>query len=138
MCICLVRGLSDRRRGLVVDDVSWASGSQGPPLFLSMPSRKATRRAAGGGMQLRQRDRPMFLVSWRCFGVLPCIPEAWGRPGPLRGANGRRGNLYVPEGQPILDDGPRGRSRELRRAACLRGSGTSWDRGPQWPEACPW
>ena len=80
-------------------------------------------------MRLQGRDRPGFLVSWRCCSVLPCIPEAWGLPGLLCGANGCRGLLYVPEGEPIPGGGPRGRSGEFRRAACLRGSGTSWDRG---------
>ena len=89
-------------------------------------------------MRLRQRDQPGFLVSWRCSGVPPCGPEAWGLPGLLRGANGRRGLLYVPEGEPIPGGGPRGRSGEFRRAACLGGSRMSWDRGRQLPEACPW
>ena len=89
-------------------------------------------------MRLRRRDRPGLLVSWRCSGVPPCIPKAWGLPGPLRGANGCRGLLYVPEGEPILGGGPRGRSGELRRAACLGGSKTSWDRSLRWPEVCPW
>ena len=62
-------------------------------------------------MRLRRRDRPGFLVSWRCSGLPPCIPEAWGLPGPLCRANGRRGLLYVPEGEPIPGGGPRGRSR---------------------------
>ena len=89
-------------------------------------------------MRLRRRDRPGFLVSWRCSGVPPCTPEAWGLPGPLCGANGRRGLLYVPEGEPLPGGGPCGRSGEFRRAACLGGSGTSWDRGRRWPEVCPW
>ena len=129
MCFCSVRGLLDRRRGSVVDDVRLAWWSLGPPWPLSIPSLKTTRRTAGGGVQLRRRDRPEFLVSWRCSGVPPCIPEAWGLPGPLLGANGRRGLLYVPQGEHIPVGGPRGRSGELRRAACLGGSWTSWDRG---------
>ena len=89
-------------------------------------------------MRLRRGDQPGFLVSWRCSGVPPCIPEAWGLPGLLHGANSRRGLLYVREGEPIPGGGPRGRSGEFQRAACLGGSGTSWDRGRPWPEACPW
>ena len=89
-------------------------------------------------MRLPRRDWPGFLVSWRCSGVPPCIVEASGLPGLLRGANCRRGLLYVPEGEPIPGGGPRGRSGEFRRAACLGCPGTSWDRGRRWPEACPW
>ena len=89
-------------------------------------------------MRLRRRDRPGFLVSWRPSDMQPCIPEASGLPGPLRGANGRRGLLYVPEGEPIPGGGPRGCSGELRCAACLGGSGTFSDLGRRWPEACPW
>ena len=84
-------------------------------------------------MRLRRRELLGFPVSWGCSGVPPCIPEVLGLPGTPRGANGRRGLLYVPEGEPIL-----GRSGELRRAACLGGSGASWDRGRRWPEVCPW
>ena len=79
-------------------------------------------------MRLRRRDQPGFLVSWRFSGVPPCTPEAWELPGLLRRANDRRGLLYVPEGEPLLGGGPRGRSGEFRRAICLGGSGTSWDR----------
>ena len=69
MCARLVRGLLD------VDDVSWARGSQGPPRSLSIPSWKTTRRAARGGVRLQRQDQPGFCVSWRCSGVLPCIPD---------------------------------------------------------------
>ena len=78
-------------------------------------------------MRLWRRDRPGFLVSWRGFRVPPCTPEAWGLPRLLRGANGRRGLLYVPEWEPLPGVGPRGCSGESQRAACLGGSGTSWD-----------
>ena len=138
MCVRSVRGLLDRRLGSGVDDVRRAWGSRGPPWSLSISSLKKTRRAAGGGGRLRRRDRSGRLVSWRCSGVSPCTLEAWGLPGLLRGANGRRGLLYVPEGEPLPGGGPRGCSGEFRRAACLGGSGTSWDRGRWWPEACPW
>ena len=137
MCVRSVRGLLDQRRGSVVDDVRWAWGSQGPPWALSISSWKTTRRAAGGGVWLRRRDRPGFLVSWRCSGVPPCTPEAWELPeAPPRGERSE-GLLYVPEGEPIGGGGPRGGSGEFRRAACLGGSGTSWDRGCRWPEVCP-
>ena len=135
MCVRSVRGLLDRRLGSEVDDVRRAWGSRGPPWSLSISSLKTTRRAAGGGVRLRRRDRPGCLVSWRCSGVSPCTLEAWGLPGLLRGANGRRGLLYVPEGEPLPGGGPPGCSGEFRRAACLGGSGTSWDRGRRWPEA---
>ena len=42
------------------------------------------------------------------------------------------------EGETIPGGCPCGPSGELRRGACLGGSGTSWDRGRQWLEACPW
>ena len=138
MCVRSVRGLFDRRLGSVVDDGRQAWGLQGPPWSLSIFSWKTTRRAAGGGVRLRRRDRPGFPVSWRCSGVPLCTPEARGLPGLLRGANGRRGLLYVPEGEPLPGGGPCGRSGEFRRAACLGGSGTFWDRGCRWPEVCPW
>ena len=137
MCVRSVRGLLDRRLGSEVDDVCRAWGSRGPPWSLSISSLKTTRRAAGGGMRLRRRDQPGCLVSWRCSDVSPCTLEAWGLPGLLRGANGRRGLLYVPEGELLPGGGPRGCSDEFRCAACLGGSGTCWDRG-RWPEACPW
>ena len=108
MCVCLVRGLLDRRRGSVVDDVSWAWGSQGPPSSPSIPSPKTTRRTAGSGVRLRRRDRPGFLVSWRCSGVLPCIPEARGVPGHLCGANGRRGFCICQMGNPSRVVAPTG------------------------------
>ena len=80
-------------------------------------------------MRLWRWERLAFLVYWRCSGVLPCIPEVSGLPGPLCGANLRGGLLYVPEGEPIQGGGPRLRSGELWRAAFLGGSETSWDRG---------
>ena len=98
MCVRSVRGLLDRCLGSEGDDVRRAWGSRGPLWSLSISSLKMTRRAAGGGVRLRRRDRPGCLVSWRCSGVSPCTLEAWGLPGLLRGANGRRGLLYVPEG----------------------------------------
>ena len=116
MCVRSVRGLLDRRLGSEVDDVRRAWGSRGPPWSLSISSLKRTRRAAGGGVRLRRRDRPGCLVSWRCSGVSPCTLEAWGLPGLLRGANGRRGLLYVPKGEPLPGGGPRGWSGEFRRA----------------------
>ena len=138
MCVRSVRGLLDRRPGSEVDDVRRAWGSRGPPWSLSISSLKTTRRAAGGGVRLRRRDRPGCLIFWRCSGVLPCTLEAWGLHGLLCGTNGRKGLLYVPEGEPLPGGGPRGCSCEFRRAACLGGSRTSWDRGRRWPEACPW
>ena len=136
MCVPSVRGLLDRRLGSGVDDVRRAWGSRGPPWSLSISSSRTTRRAAGGGGRLRRQDRSGRLVSWRCSGVSPCTLEACGLPGLLRGANGRRGLLYVPEGEPLPGGGPRGCSGEFRRAACLGGSGTSWDRGCRWPKVC--
>ena len=138
MCVRSVRGLLDRRLGSAADDGRRAWGSQGPPSSLSISSWKTTRRAARGGVRLRQRDQPGFLVSWRCSGVPPCTPEARGLPGLLREASGRMGLLYVPEGEPLPGGGPCWRSGEFRRAACLGGSGTSWDRGRRCPEVCPW
>ena len=75
ICARLVRGLLDRRRGSVVDDVRWALGSLGPPWSLSVSSWKTTRRAAGGNVRLRRRERLGFLVSWCCSGMPPCVPE---------------------------------------------------------------
>ena len=138
MCVRSVRGLLDRRLGLEVDDGRRAWGWRGPPWSLSISSLKTTGRAAGGGVQLRRRDWPGCLVSWRCSGVSPCTLEASGLPGLFCGANGRRGLLYVPEGEPLPGGGPRGCSDESRRAACLGGFGRSWDRGRRWPEASPW
>ena len=100
MCVRSVRGLLDRRRGSVVDAVRWALGSQGPLWSLSIPSWKTTCRAAGGSLRLQRRDRPGFLVSWRCFDVPPCIPEALGLPGFLCGANGARGFCMCQRGKP--------------------------------------
>ena len=74
---------------------------------------KTTRRAAGSCVWLQRPDPPGFLVSWRCSRVPPCTPEALELPGLLRGANGRRGLLYVPEGEPIPGGGPRGRFRKF-------------------------
>ena len=75
MCARSVRGLLDWRRRSVVDDVRWARGSWGTPWSLLVSSWKTTRRAAGGGVRLRRQEGLEFLVSFRCFGVLPCHPE---------------------------------------------------------------
>ena len=125
MWVRSVLGLLDRRLGSEVDDVCRAWGLRGPPWSLSISSLKTTRHAAGDGVRLRRRDRPGCLVSWRCSGMSPCTLEAFGLPGLLRGANGRRALLYVPEGERLPRCGPPGCSSEYQRAACLGGSGTS-------------
>ena len=89
-------------------------------------------------MRLRCRDRPGYLVCWCRSGVPPCTPGVGGPPQSLRGANGQRGLLYVPEGKSTPAGGPWLRPGELWRAVCLGGSGTSWDRGRRCPKACPW
>ena len=64
-------------------------------------------------MRLQCRDRPGFLVSWCCSGSPPYTPGVQGRPLSLRGANGRRGLLYVPEGESTLGGGSWWRPGEL-------------------------
>ena len=119
MCDRSVRGLLDRRLGSAVDDGCRAWGSQGPPWSLSISSWKMTCRAAGGGVRLRRRDSPGFLVSWRCSGVPPCTPEAWGLPGaPPRGERSQGAAVYARGATPPGWWTP----QAFWRAACLRGS----------------
>ena len=138
MCVCSVRRLLDRRLGSEVDDVRRAWGSRGPPWSLSISSLKTTRRAAGGGVRLRRRDRPGFSFLGAALACRLAPSRRGDCPGSSVGRTAARGLLYVPEGEPPPGGGPRGCSGEFRRAACLGGPGTSWDRGRRWPEACPW
>ena len=100
LCARAVRGLLDLRRVSVVNDVRWAWGSQGPPWFLSTPSWKTTRRAAGGGVRLRRRDRPGFLS----LGVVPVCrlasPRCEDCPGPSAGRTVAGGFCMCQRGNP--------------------------------------